>query len=93
MGYKKDGMGDNWGGLWNPYHSTRTGKGFLDCAEDQPSLINPVHLSLIVKNTMLTVVHILKPSSLTHSLQIHYTRLTGLRSHASWAWAEKCVEV
>ena len=31
----------------------------------------------------------LKPSSLTHSLQIHCIGLPSLRSHASWAWAEK----
>ena len=42
-----------------------------------------------MENTVLTIVHTLKPSSLTHSLQIHCTGLTGLRSHASWAWTEK----
>ena len=57
--------------------------------EDQPSLINPVHPHLTVINTMLTVVHTLKPSSSTHSLQIYCTGLTGLRSHTSWPWAEK----
>ena len=58
-------------------------------AEDQSFLENSVHLSLIVKNTMVTVVHTLKPSSLTHSLQIHCTGLTSQRSHTSWAKAEK----
>ena len=38
---------------------------------------------------MLTVVHTLKSSSLTHSLQIHCIGLIGLRSHTSWAWTEK----
>ena len=71
-------------GGWNPYHTRGTRKSSLNRAEDQPSLINPVHLSLIVKNTVLTVVYILKPSFLTHSLQIHCTRLTGLRFHTSW---------
>ena len=42
-----------------------------------------------LKNTVMTVVYTLKPSSLAHSLQIHCTGLTGLRSHASWAWPEK----
>ena len=36
-----------------------------------------------LKNTVITVVHTLKPSSLAHSLQIHCIGLTGLRSHAS----------
>ena len=60
-----------------------------DRAKDRPPLTNPIYPSLIVKNTMLTIVHTLKSSSLTHSLQIHCTGLTGLRSHASWARAEK----
>ena len=38
---------------------------------------------------MLAVVHAVKPSSLTHSLQIYCTELSGPRSHTSWAWAEK----
>ena len=38
----------------------------------------------------MIVVHTLKPSSLAHSLQIHCIGLTDLRSHASWAWPEKC---
>ena len=38
---------------------------------------------------MMVIVHTLKPSSLAHSLQIHCIGLTGLRSHASWAWPEK----
>ena len=89
MGYKKDGMGDNWGGLWNPYHSTRTGKGSSDYAEDQSSLINSVHLSLLMANTILTVIHALKPGSSTHFLQIYCTGFTGPRSHTSWVRAEK----
>ena len=66
-------------------------KNSLDCAESQPSLINSVHLYLIVMNTILTVIHALKPSSLTHSLQIYCTGITGPRSHTSWAWAAKRV--
>ena len=38
---------------------------------------------------MLIVVHALKPNSLTHSLQIYCTGLTGPRSHTSWAWVAK----
>ena len=38
---------------------------------------------------MLIVVHTLKPNSLTHSLQIHCTQLTSLRSHTFWAWTKK----
>ena len=52
-----------------------------DCAENKHSLINSVHLCLIVMNTILTVIHALKPSSLIHSLQIYCTGLTGPRSH------------
>ena len=73
----------------NPYQTRGTRKGSSDRAKDQPSLINPVHLSLIVKSTVLTVVHTLKPSYLTHSLQIHCTELTGHRSHTFCAWTEK----
>ena len=62
-----------------------------DCAENKLSLMNSIHLCLIVMNTILTVIHALKPSSLTHSLQIYYTRLTGPRSHTPWAWVAKCV--
>ena len=40
-------------------------------------------------NTILTVIHSLKPSSLTHSLQIYCIGLTGPRSHTSWAWTAK----
>ena len=39
-----------------------------NCAENKLSLINSVHLCLIVMNTILTVIHTLKPSTLTHSL-------------------------
>ena len=73
----------------DPQRSRGTRKSSSNRAEDQSSLVNSVHLSLIVKNTVLTIVHTLKPSSLAHSLQIHCTRLTGLRPHASWARAEK----
>ena len=62
-----------------------------DCAENKLSLINSIHLSLIVVNTILTVIHALKPSSLTNSLQIYCTGLTGPRSHTPWAWATKRV--
>ena len=58
-----------------------------NCAENKLSLINSVHLCLIVMNTILTVIHALKPSSLIHSLQIYCTGLTGPRSHTPWAWA------
>ena len=77
------------GGLWNPYHSPCIRKSFSDCVEDQLSLVNSVHLCLTVMNTILTVIHALRPSSSTHSLQIYCTALTGPRSHTSWAWAEK----
>ena len=76
-------------GLRPPHHTRGSKKSSLDCDEDQSSLENLAHLNLIVKNTVLTIVHILKSSSLIHSLQIHCTGLIGLRSHASWAWAEK----
>ena len=72
--------GDHWRG---------TRKSFSDCAEDQPSLINSVHPCLTVINTILTVIHALRPSSLTHPLQIYCTGLTGPRSHTSWAWVAK----
>ena len=62
-----------------------------DCVENKLSLINSVHLCLIVMNTILTVIYALKPNSLTHSLQIYCTRLTSPRSHTPWAWAAKCV--
>ena len=61
----------------------------MDCAEDQTSLINSVHLYLTVMNITLTVTHALRPSSPTHSLQIYCTGLIGPRSHTSWAWAGK----
>ena len=62
-----------------------------DCAENKLSLINSIHLCLIVVNTILTVIHALKPSSLTHFLQIYCTGLTGPRSHTPWAWVAKRV--
>ena len=62
-----------------------------DYAEDKLSLINSVHLCLIVMNTILTVIHALKPSFLTHSLQIYCIGLTGPRSHTPWTWAAKRV--
>ena len=52
-----------------------------DCAENKLSLINSAHLLLIVMNTILTVIHALKFSSLTHSLQIYYIELISPRSH------------
>ena len=63
----------------------------LVCAENKLSLIKVVHLCLIVMNTILTVIHALKPSSLTHSLQIYYIGLTSPKSHTPWAWVAKCV--
>ena len=60
-------------------------KSSLDCAKDQSSLINSVHLSLIVINTISTVIRVLKPSSSTHSLQIYCTGFTDPRSHTSCA--------
>ena len=77
------------GGLRNRYHSMRNGEGSSDCAEDQSSLINSVHLSLIVTNTILTVIRVLKPSFSIHSLQIYCTEFTSPRCHTSWAWTEK----
>ena len=61
----------------------------LNCANNKLSLINSIHLYLIVVNTILTVIHALKPSSLTHSLQIYCTRFTGPKSHTPWAWVAK----
>ena len=86
--YKKGVKGDRKGG-WNPYHTRGSRKSSSNRAEDQSSLVNSVHLNLIMENTVLTIVHTLKPSSLTHSLQIHCTGLIGRRSHASWTWPEK----
>ena len=54
-------------------------------------MINSVHLCLIVVNTILTVIHVLKPSSLTHSLQIYCIGLTSPSFHISWTWAAKRV--
>ena len=82
--YKKGREGDRKLGAETPQHTRGTRKSSLDRAKDKSSLVNSVHLSLIVKNTVLTVVHTLKPSSLAHPLQIHCTGLTGLKSHASW---------
>ena len=73
------------GGGRDPQTHQRHQKKLPRLSEDQPSLANSVHLSLIVKNTVITVVYIPKPSSLAHFLQIHSTGLTSLRSHASWA--------
>ena len=64
-----------------------------NCAENKISLINSIHLCLIIVNTILTVIYALKPSSLTHFLQIYCTRLTGPRSHTSWAWVAKRVPI
>ena len=78
---------------WGLTTTTRGGtkKSSSDCAKDQPSLINSVHPCLIVMNTILTVIHILQFSFLTHYLQIYYTGFTVPRSHTSWAWAAKYV--
>ena len=62
-----------------------------DCAENKLSLINSIHLCLIVVNNILIVIHTLKSSFLTHSLQIYCTRLTSPRSHTPWAWVAKHV--
>ena len=43
-----------------------------ECAKNKLSLINLVHLCLIVMNTILTVIHALKSSSLTHSTNLLY---------------------
>lgn len=51
-----------------------------DCAEYKLSLINSFRLYLIVTNTILIVVHALKPSSLAYSLQIHCIELVGSES-------------
>ena len=72
-----------------PQHTRGTRKSSPDRAEDQSSLVNSVHLSSIMRNTVITVVHTPKPSSLAHSLQIHCIGLSGLRSHSFWAWPEK----
>ena len=87
--YIKGVEGDRKRELRTPNAPKAPEKSSSDRAKDQSSLVNSVHLSLIVKNIVLTAVHTLKPSSLAYSLQIHCTELTGLRSHASWAWAEK----
>ena len=49
--YYKRGWREIEGGLKNPYHTRGTRKSSSDHAKDQHSLINPVHLNLIVKNT------------------------------------------
>ena len=85
--YKKGVEGDR-KGVETPIAPEAPERSSSDWAEDWPPLTNPIYLSLIVKNTMLTVVHTLKPNSLTHSLQIHCIRLTSPRSHTSWACAE-----
>ena len=90
--YKKGVEGNRKGGAETPppKQQTRgTKKSSSFHAEDQSFLEDSVHLSLIVKNTVITVVHTLKPSSLARSLQIHCTGLTGQRSHTSWAKTEK----
>ena len=76
-------------GAETPQHTKGTRKNSSDRTEDQSSLVNSVHLSLIMKNTVLTVVHTLRPNSSIHSLQIHCNGLTGVRSHTSWVWAEE----
>ena len=64
----------------------------LEVPEKAPRIVpmtNSLWKTRSLKNTVMTVVHTLKPSSLAHSLQIYCTKLTGLRSHASWTWPEK----
>ena len=61
-----------------------------DCAENKLSLINSIHLCLIVVNTILTVIHALKPSFLTHSLQIYCIGLIGPRPYIIWACTANC---
>ena len=73
--YKKGVKRDKEGGAKTPQHIEGIKKDSPDCDEDQSSLMKPVHPNLIVQSTMMTVVHTLKPSSLTHSLQIHLLRL------------------
>ena len=85
----KGGEGRHVMGGWNPYHSRGTRKSSSDCAEDQPSLINSIHPCLTVINTILTVIHALRPSSSTHLLQIYCTRLTSPKSHISWVLIAK----
>ena len=87
--YKKGVKRDREGGAETPQHTRGIKKDSPDCDEDQSSLIKPVRLNLIVKSTMMIVVHAIKPSSLAHSLQIHCTGLICLRSHSFWAWPEK----
>ena len=72
-----------------PQHAGGIKKGSPNRDKDQFSLMNSVRLNLIVKSTIMIVVHTLKPSSLAHSLQIYCTGLTGLKSHSFWAWPEK----
>ena len=85
----KRGGGRQTKGAEIPQHTKGTRKNSSDRTEDQSSLVNSVHLSLIVKNTVLTVVPTLKRSCMAHTLQIHCTELTGRSSHASWAYVEK----
>ena len=55
-----------------PQQQTRgTRKSSSFHVEDQTFLENSVHLNLIMRNTVITIVHTLKPNSLAHSLQIH----------------------
>ena len=62
-----------------------------DYAKNKLSLINSIHFCLIVMNTILTVIHALKSSSLIHFLQIYYIGLTGPRFHTPWVWVAKRV--
>ena len=72
------------GGSQTPHHIRGTRKSSPDRAEKQSPLV-----TRFMKNTVITVVHTLKPSSLAYSLQVHCTGLTDLRSQVSWAWPEK----
>ena len=71
--YKKGVEGDRKGGWDPPILSGKLSPSQLDREEHRVN----------------RCPYTLKPSSLTHSLQIHCTGLAGLKSHASWAWAEK----
>ena len=53
--------------------------------------IKPI-TSIILMATMFSL-NLLGPSSLTHSLQIYCTRLTGPISLTLWAWAAKRVPI
>ena len=59
--YKRGVKRKEKGGAKTPQHTRGIKKGSPDRGEDQSSLMNLVRLNLIVKSTMMTVVHTLKP--------------------------------